>query len=84
MNAIQKHALRCLVLSLAAVLLGACASTQEQTVMPADPATVADGYEITQDYEYIARVEALARHRNIGVTWVNPPIKRHKLPRDEF
>jgi hypothetical protein len=31
---------------------------------------------IEQDHAYMQQVEQVARRRGIGVTWVNPPMKR--------
>jgi hypothetical protein len=61
-----------LLLSICALGLGACASTQEQAYQPEPPAP---GSVVT-DAEYVAYVEAVARRRGIDVQWVNRPTKR--------
>ncbi|WP_454831723.1 hypothetical protein [Pseudoxanthomonas wuyuanensis] len=68
--------LRTAAVSLSALLLSACAGTQEMTrthVPAAEPQAKA---VLTSDQAYIAYVERVARRRGIHVMWVNPPQKR--------
>lgn len=65
----------CAVVALAVLLTG-CATTSDSTAYAPAPAP-ADGQRvIEQDHAYMQRVEQVARRRGIGVTWVNPPMKR--------
>lgn len=63
-------------LALPIVLVGglaACASTSESPnrVGAAPPAG-----SLGADEAYVARVEQIARTRNIDVRWINPPLRR--------
>lgn len=60
---------------LSLLLCSACATTQEPTATIASPAR-GTATTIQQDADYMARVEHQARIRGVGVTWVNPPVKR--------
>lgn len=52
-----------------------CATTPEPAAARlAAPASA--GPTIETDHAYIQRVQQLALRRGIGVTWVNPPVKR--------
>ena len=66
---------RMAVLSTAAVLLAACASTGEKTSYAPQPQGAYPETRIATDDAYMARVEFLARRRGIHLTWVNPPTK---------
>ena len=54
------------------LLLAGCASMRDE----GNPSPTASRTTVEQDSAYIQRVEQQARIRGIGVTWVNPPIKR--------
>lgn len=62
-------------LAMAVAALAACATTSETAYQPAAAESHAT---IDNDYQYMARVEQVARRRNIDVQWVNPPVKRIK------
>jgi len=66
---------RMAVLSTAAILLAACASTSEQASYAPQPQGAYPETRITTDDVYMARVEYLARRRGVHLTWVNPPTK---------
>jgi len=66
--------MRLVVLSLAAVVVAGCASSMEKDSAALTPA--AKPGSVVVDAEYMAAVEQVARRRNIGVVWVNPPSKR--------
>ncbi|SOD56940.1 hypothetical protein SAMN06296416_11185 [Pseudoxanthomonas wuyuanensis] len=68
--------LRIAAVSLSALLLSACAGTQEMTRSDAPAAEPQARPELTRDELYIAYVERVARRRGIHVMWVNPPQKR--------
>ena len=63
---------RMAVLSASILGLAACASTGETT--SSTPLEDQPSLMATDD-DYMARVEAIARRRGIGLTWVNPPKK---------
>lgn len=71
--------LRIMVLSLSALGLSACASSQESSAY-AEPARVANPGDVSfeQDASYITIVERAARDRGVVVQWVHPPTKRAK------
>lgn len=58
------------------VLLTGCATTSASTAYAPAPAPAAGQRVIEQDHAYMQQVEQVARRRGIGVTWVNPPMKR--------
>jgi hypothetical protein len=62
------------VLSASILGLAACASTEEKTTGYV-PAHKVQATTLENDEAYMARVEAIARRRGIGLTWVNPPRK---------
>lgn len=66
---------RMAVLSASTVLLAACATTGEQTAFVSRTRMVHAQARVTSDEAYVARVEAIARRRGIGLIWVNPPTK---------
>lgn len=66
---------RMAVLSASALLLVACASTAEQSSYTSQSQKTYTQTRIETDEEYVARVEAMARRRGVGVTWVNTPTK---------
>lgn len=70
---------RMAVLSVAAVLLAACATTSEQTSYAPQTQKVRPQTHTSNDEAYMARVEAQARRRGVDVTWVHPP-KVEKQP----
>jgi len=63
-----------------AVCIGAASAlagcTTDNQLARAAPAASSSSHSIVTDSLYVARVEAIARRRGIGVTWVNPPVKR--------
>ena len=59
---------KCLILASAALLLGACAST--------DSAGLAGKSTISNDEAYMSAVEAAAKPTGVRVVWVNPPKQR--------
>jgi ABC-type sugar transport system substrate-binding protein len=59
-----------------AVLATGCATTSESTAHAPAPASAPGTRMIEQDHAYMQQVEQVARRRGIGVTWVNPPMKR--------
>lgn len=61
-------------------LAGCATSGSTASVAPA-AAPVASGDRIEQDSAYVQRVEQIAKRRGIGVTWVNPPVKRRVATR---
>jgi hypothetical protein len=63
---------RMAVLSASILGLAACATTGETTSYT--PAQEQPSL-MDNDAEYMARVEAIARRRGLGLTWVNPPRK---------
>lgn len=72
---------RSIVLVVATVVLAAgCASTGDTRMSQAAPPARASTASIEQDTAYIDRVERQARARGIGLTWINPPVKR-RTPR---
>lgn len=64
------------VLSISVLGLSACAGTQSVSRASPPPAPAAKPGTISNDGEYITRVEQIARRRGIEVQWVNPPTKR--------
>lgn len=62
-------------IALSAVALTGCATTAESTAAAPPPADTG-AQTVTQDHAYMQQVEQIARRRGIGVTWINPPIKR--------
>ena len=66
---------RMAVLSASALLLVACASTAEQSGYTSQSQKTYAQTRIETDEAYVAKVEAMARRRGVGVTWVNPPRK---------
>jgi hypothetical protein len=67
-----------IALALAAtVALAGCASMRDDTASYVAPA--ASHQTVQTDTAYIQRVEQQARIRGIGVTWINPPIKRTRV-----
>lgn len=65
---------RMAVLAASVLGLAACATTGEQTATGHTPVQQ-QARTVETDTEYMARVEAVARRRGIGLTWVNPPRK---------
>jgi hypothetical protein len=65
---------RMAVLFASGLLLVACASTAEQSSYTS-PQKAYVQTRIEADEAYISQVEATARRRGVGVTWVNPPKK---------
>jgi hypothetical protein len=66
----------------AAVSMSAgCATTSATGAGLAPSAAAGTTVAVDQDHAYIQQVEAIARRRGIGVTWVNPPIKRRVVSR---
>jgi hypothetical protein len=65
----------CAVAALAVLATG-CATTSESTAYAPSPAPTTGTRVIEQDHAYMQQVEHVARRRGIGVTWVNPPMKR--------
>lgn len=55
--------------------LAACASTHP-VARSTGAAPALRGATITDDAEYVARVNAEARRRGLMVQWINPPMKR--------
>lgn len=69
--------LLCTIVSMCALGLAACASTQGGAGYGAAPAGPQSSQEMFErDAAYMAYVERTARMRGIDVRWVNPPIKR--------
>lgn len=68
--------LRIAAVSLSALLLCACAGTQQMTSTSPPPAEPLAESGMTRDQLYVAYVERVARRRGIHVMWVNPPQKR--------
>lgn len=62
------------------LLAAGCATTEPRSAYA--PAPASSPRTVEQDGEYMARVEQIALRRGIGVTWVNPPIKRKAAPKD--
>jgi hypothetical protein len=66
---------RMAVLSASALLLVACASTAEQSSYSPQSQKAYAQTRLETDEAYMSQVEATARRRGVGVTWVNPPTK---------
>lgn len=69
------------VLVAASVLLAGCATSGPSASVAPAAAPAASGDRIEQDSAYVQRVEQIAKRRGIGVTWVNPPVKRRMATR---
>ena len=69
----MKVSVRMAVLSASVLGLAACASTGETTSYT--PAPKVQQTTLENDEAYMAKVEAIARRRGLGLTWVNPPRK---------
>lgn len=65
----------CAVLALATLAAG-CATTPDSTARVGAAPSASSERSIEQDRAYMYQVEQIARRRGIGVTWVNPPMKR--------
>lgn len=77
----RSTAVRAAFLAAGALVLAGCATTgSTASVQPAAAPSVA-GDQFEQDSSYVQRVEQIARRRGIGVTWVNPPVKRRVATR---
>lgn len=66
------------VLSVSLLGLAGCASsggTASSYTAPAATSNQQAQTRMDNDAEYMARVEAIARNRGIGVQWINPPRK---------
>ena len=61
----------------ATLVLAGCASMGDEQMAYAPAAR--NGATVQEDTAYMQRVEQQARIRGIGVTWVNPPIKRTRV-----
>ncbi|HET8819175.1 MAG TPA: hypothetical protein VFM73_06490 [Xanthomonadaceae bacterium] len=57
----------------AASLLAACATTDDRYMAAAGHSAPGQDAHMVNDAEYISMVEAMAAHRGVKVTWVNPP-----------
>ncbi|MEZ0472067.1 hypothetical protein [Luteimonas salinilitoris] len=68
--------LLCTIVSMCALGLAACASTQGGAGYGAAPGPQPTQKIFERDAAYIAYVERTARMRGIDVRWVNPPVKR--------
>lgn len=62
-----------LVLCASASTLAGCATAPDQAMRYVPPRSVAS---ISQDRDFMQRVDAAARQRGIDVVWINPPVKR--------
>lgn len=76
----RSNALRAALAACALLVLAGCATSGSTASTAAAPAGVG-GQVVVQDAAYMERVEQIARQRGIGVTWVNPPVKRRVATR---
>lgn len=72
---------RAAVLAAAVAVSAGCATTSEPAASLAPGPASGTIVAVDQDHAYMQQVEAVARRRGIGITWINPPIKRRVVSR---
>lgn len=77
----RSTAVRAALVAASALILAGCATSGSTASVAPAAAPQASGDRIEQDSAYVQRVEQIAKRRGIGVTWVNPPVKRRVATR---